>query len=269
MTTNLTALYGLGGGDSFTGRWKSQTFTTSGIWRRPAGVEVVKVLLVGGGASGFGNNGWNPGGQSSFGDLVVARGGTTNGFGGGGGPNFPVLSSVFGVAGGRGGLTQQFSPAVLSESIIGFGTGGQGVGGGASYGNGANGLVASFTFTGIGTDNSGIWTNTVGLSAEMGSGGGGGGLSTPSTFAGGTPSAGGGGGGEIVLREVPVSSDQVVSIGAGGERRSFTATATRQVSITELLFGVIPVRRTVTISNTTTVQSGAGGSGRCVIFWQE
>ena len=33
-------------------KYKSQTFTSSGTWTRPAGVDVVEVFLVGGGGGG-------------------------------------------------------------------------------------------------------------------------------------------------------------------------------------------------------------------------
>lgn len=258
MTTNLTALYGISASSGGC-RWKSQTFTTSGVWRKPTGVDVVKVLLVGAGGSGgrFNNDPLgNNGGNSQFGD-VIARGGSGAGRNGdprrgglGGGVGSGVLfdsnpvnspyspqgisnlanahmgvTSLFGSSGAGGGLPPlpNFATSFLANggNVIGLGNGGIGNtsnsrpsgGGGASYGNGGNG-ASDFEDAKDGV---------------LGGGGGGG------------PNGLGGGGGEIVLREIPVFSDVVVVIGAGGNK----------------------------VYASSTLIGGAGGNGLCIVYWLE
>jgi hypothetical protein len=300
MTTNLSALYGSGGGS---GSWKSQTFTTSGVWQRPEGVNVVKVILVAGGGSGgvFGGSG-NDGGNSSFGSTLISRGGragfgSTNvgsgyfgGSGGGVGTGMsgyqtfisgggqssysgaggyihlgrvqPVssssslapivnggefgligLPSPFGSTGGGGGATGN------GGNVVGMGSGGSATrtlsttswtsyfcgGGGGSYGNGGNGGAKTGSYVG----GPWVWVDTPATAGTFGGGGGG------HSYG----NCGGGGGGEIIIREIPVTQDQVVVIGAGG------AAVVRQDNPAGL--GI------------TTFTSGAGGNGLCIVFWQE
>lgn len=261
MTTNLTALYGLGGGGS--GKWKSQTFTTSGVWQRPAGVEVAKVLLVGGGGSGAASrilNGFN-GGNSSFGNVLIARGGgrglnfrfnrynpnpETSGYPGGIGTGYPSYMSYD--SSGTGGVVYYSSYGLFNSikntvpsGIIGissaFGSTG---GGGGTTGDGGN--VVGFGSGGTGNFGGGG-------GASYGNGGNGGpNVGSAGVFGGGgggSGSAGGGGGGEIIYRDIPVSTDMVVAIGSGGSSVSGN------------------------IREETTYTSGAGGNGLCIVFWQE
>ena len=269
MTTNLTALYGLGGGGS--GKWKSQTFTASGLWQRPANVEVVKVILVGGGGGGGGrtfdySDGVNlakgkDGGNSTFAaqtpTSIVAYGGKGGGpypaggwnpaYGGDGGGSSLLYPEAMAVAGDYGGFAitgngayydrNSFFRKALSGvsfgdsisggggsvgsgggNVVGFGKGGTGAGGGGSFGDGGNG-----------SSNGGLTAATSGIF-----GGGGGGF------------ASGGGGGEIVIRMVPVISDVVVTIGAGGAGG---------VIINDF-YNNLP-------------DGAKGGNGLCIVFWQE
>lgn len=273
MTTNISALYGIDRGVTGAAcRLKSQTFTSSGIWQKPEGVEVVKVLLVGGGASGgVSSIQGNHGGTSSFGGIVFARGGLGNRDGGGIGSgiaglayytvqqttqiaqnNIPQsftngfpggligMSSAFGSTGGGGGNGNTPSGNVAGNggNVIGFGSGGIGVSSPSGVGYTAGGGGGASYGNGGNGSVAYYASGWIGTTAGAGIfGGGGGGVNGV-----------GGGGGEIVIREVPVSGSVQIIIGAGGT----------SVSGTVQQF----------LSKTTGI-SGAGGNGLCIVYWVE
>lgn len=109
-----------------------------------------------------------------------------------------------------------FGSASFGGNVPGFGSGGIYGGGGGSFGNGGNGRYTD-TITG----------QT--FSATPGQYGGGG--------AGGGTYGAGGGGGEILIREIPITTDAVITIGTGG-----TGNGTN---------------------------TSAGGNGLCIIYWFE
>lgn len=286
MTTNLTALYGLKQG----GIWKSQTFTTSGVWTKPSTVNMIKVILVGaggGGVNGTSNYIEADNGQSSTLNTqpftLTARGGqggsvytTSNdkyapsyGGGCGGGAEslirtvyykdnntntnfirniqgnggrrlFPVpeegagptsyelfnggigISAGDSISGGGGatyynstGVTI-FGSASFGGNVPGFGSGGIYGGGGGSFGNGGSGRYANM-----------ITQQTIPQTNGIHGGGG----------AGGSNYGAGGGGGEILIREIPITTDAIITIGQGGAGNGNYATN--------------------------------GGNGLCIIYWFE
>jgi len=177
------------------GSLRYEIFTSSGIWYNP-GVDVVEVLLVAGGGSGFYTGETSQsGGYSYFGTLLTARYGTgasssTQGKGGGKVLNtdgsFSVGSSSFGGNGGKYSSTYpQHVPGYASYETIHWNNGGN------SYGKGAIGSSS--------TD------------AEANGGGGGSSLSGTSSATAAT-----GGGGEIVFRRITVSGITSVDITIGG-----------------------------------------------------
>lgn len=258
---NADLLDGIDSAALMAGKWHYQEFKTSGTWIRPDGVDLVKVLLVGGGGGGGGCAGavGINGGDSTFGTLLTAEGGsagTVNGGNGGGtnkgggaggdrGEDGAIgYGSVGGAQGGGGGgrvrclhpdqpdipNADTYNPGHGGD-CAGFGKGGLrgclfygGGGGGGSYGNGADGGSISH-----------------GLSAAPNSGGGGGGAGDRVSTATGScgNGGGGGGGGQVVVRDVPVTGNITITIGSGGAG-------------------------SVSKNN-----GGAGGSGYCLVIWYE
>ncbi len=255
MTTNLTALYGLG--QSGSGQWKSQIFTTSGTWIKPENVQTIKVLLVGAGGShdAAGQNSQFNASPFSF----IAKGGgryeliqldnTTIGYrggNGGGSESFiytPVSLTSPDILFGNGGLDLKdsgISSNILKHGLLGITSGMSvsGGGGGAAGGNGGD--VIGFGKGGTSSGGGGSFGNGGSLGQNGSYGGGGGGYSTSA--------GGGGGGGEIVIREIPItSSSATITIGTGAPG------------------GTIYGGRPTTALGT----AGAGGNGLCIIYWFE
>lgn len=201
---------------------KSQIFTESGTWVKPAGVDFVDVLIVGGGGGGgcatysTESTGW-----------TVATGGGFSGF-----------SSVYALGGGQGG------PGFLSGNPPGYGGVGGGVFGGSilpsSQQNGSFSFVSSgggagagyysptsvFTSAGscVGFAITGRTARAVGGSSYGLGGFGYAGSTLPETGGGGCGGeynnntwGGGGGGGEVVIRTgVQVTDNVSVIVGSGG-----------------------------------------------------
>lgn len=205
-----------------------QTFSTvgSGTYNTPAGVDYIRVRMVGGGGGGGGSgtsatSGSGAGGNSGFGSMVA-------GGGGGGG---------FGGVGGSGGTTTLGSvPAIGSQFTGSIGTGSGisnnaitelgGAPGGSSPWGGAGGGGA-FSTSGNGS----------GAAANTGSGGGGAGIPNPSGSATYTGAGGGSGGYIDVIIKNPASSysTYVAAGGAGGVGSSHNggAGANGYIEVTE------------------------------------
>ena len=181
-----------------------QTFTTTGTWYRPPGVEYVLAIVCGGGGGGGGHQvatqlsaGGGQGGQCKTG-IVDVRGTAsatfTIGTGGGGGAAHADgdagISSIFigitavGGAGGDTARQETYEAADIGAGIGGaatedgsagaYGVGGAGDaggGGGGSYGAGGAGGAAD--------------TNGTAAAANTGGGGGGAGNDTGSVPIGG------------------------------------------------------------------------------------
>jgi hypothetical protein len=174
---------------------RSQIFTSSGTWYNP-GVDIIEVLLVAGGGAGYRSTySGTSGGNSTFGSLLLARGGVagTSGLEGKGGGKVLVGDAQRSVggscSGGDGGsynttYPQHIPGYAFHEPVLWNN-------GGCSYGKGALGDAT--------TD------------AEV-NGGGGGACNTVTTSATG-------GGGEIVFRSLIVSgiASVDITIGAGGD----------------------------------------------------
>lgn len=113
MTTNISALFGIDKGlATSTGRLKSQTFTSSGVWTRPAGIEIVKIILVGAGGGGGINRGGGGGGEIIWKEVPVNSNMTViigaGGIGGSGYPGNQIIAtnggdSSFGAYVAKGG----------------------------------------------------------------------------------------------------------------------------------------------------------------------
>lgn len=305
MTTNLSSLFGSTGG----GTWKSQTFTTTGIWSVPEGVEVVKIVMAGGGGGGgYWNSPGGMGGNSVFYAPIpiVAQGGwgacradfsawndnIMNGWGGNGGgvsggevllfhpSGIPLASPPQLITVTNGGKSYSTNDGTLYKTHAGMGqsSGSSITGGGGGAGGRRGGTVPGFGDSGT----SGPWSTSDTDRSEYGPGGGGGASfgnggqgigrftpnsafipSIPGVFGGGGGGGGyhipsrnlvvagpGGGGGEIVLRDVPVKgvSSILVAIGAGGSPAPQTVSSWSGRSITAY-------------------SPSSGGSGICQIFW--
>lgn len=289
MPTNITELYGIKKGPI---KWRSQTFTASGTWIRPPGVEMVRVTLVGGGGGGgpmynvYGSGlvtAGSDGGNSVFNapsvHKLVSRGGRGSGInkmpnGGGvkGGiasgqyngwdgyywwywgywwyPNWRIANFFTGnagggdgigagssISGGGGGMFPNYYwwiPDIYSGfdggNVVGYGTGGK-AGSYYSWAGGGGG-GASFGNGGNGYDSR---TETAPTDGTLGGGGGGGSYGS------------GGGGGEILIREVPVYTDISVIIGQGGSGGQVTNPNSYYQRF----------------------RGASGGSGLCIVSWEE
>lgn len=208
----------------------SVTFSTSGTWTVPAGVDTIQVTLLGGGGGSGGTNAstfgsaeggsgakvtvsmtvapgdafsievGTPGGNGSGKDNVGA--GATVGYGRGGSGN---TGSTAGGAGAGGGTASRLYSSTLGTTIAvaggGGGGGGAGITGyGGTGGNGAEngeggggGGAGSAGGVGTGTTDGGNGGNAA--SSSGGGGGGGGGAGWNGGGGGGGGKAGGGGGG--------------------------------------------------------------------------
>ena len=208
------------------------TFVTSGTYVVPAGVTSISVAAVGGGGGGcghMGGGGGDPdavpgtsGGDSSFGALIVAHGGSGGSYrydpaapgGGFSGPAGFRGGDGGALYGGGGGGAATFNadggdgspgvPAPGDDGGNGGNSGGAGTIAGYGHGGGGGGITL------VGTPNTG--GTGQGLAGGLSGGGGGG----SSVNAGG---GGGGGGGGIVWRNyIPVTPGETfpVTVGAGG-----------------------------------------------------
>lgn len=285
MTTNLTALYGFGTTTSSSGLWKSQTFTASGIWTKPANTKMVRVIMCGGGGGGsatglYVTNTGGTGGDTVFyaETPIVAKGGKggycqLDGYslimrgGHGGGSEFD--SFVF-PASKRLNIGSLTSPIDI-EMITYLGNGGHyeensvynksfptrsGISKGTSITGGGGATTDSYRRLNLydvnGGPVSGFGSGGIGISRD-GAGGGG---SFGDGMSANNPSSGGYGGGGSSA----VSSGLFVYAGGGG--------------------GEVVVRE-VPVTNSIIITIGAGGlgvggpntyngkSGICIVFWQE
>ena len=178
-----------------------QTFTSTGTWTKPAGINAVLVNLVGGGGGGGGSaNGTNAtnggaGGTTSFGSHCSATGGN----GGLKGTNSGGGNAVSG--GSASGGTINFSGSGSGSGTAYSGNVGVGGIGGNSYFGGAGlGAVAA-------ADGGNAGTNT-------GSGGGGGGA--PAVIGAGGGGGGGAGGFSEKFITSGIGATETVTIGSAG-----------------------------------------------------
>lgn len=226
-----------------------QTFTASGTFTVPYGVNTIDVFLVGGGGGGcsaiggYGGGGGGGGGYTktyktipvtpgSLIPITVGAGGTaqtnaTNFYSGtektanpGGSSSVVIGGTTYSAAGGLGGGT----PASMAAERGGNGgSGGGGVSGsqsasgiGGSNGSNGGGVEASFRGIGQGTTTKAFEDST----GTLYSGGGGvGSASDYSTYAGGAGGSGGGGAGAGVTNGgpgTPIAGTNGTGGGGGG-----------------------------------------------------
>ena len=259
---------------------KSQIFTSSGTWPRPANVGTVKVLLIGGGAGGggggYGRNSFNfhgiasggGGGGGATGELALADlsvtgnvsvtvgGGGNGGAGGQAGGSSPVGSdggdTIFGTlkaVGGKGGGSG--GNVTSSSSSNTFGTPGPGgasvrtdslvASTGANGGNGAGTGVAIKDGSSIAGLAGVGGSHGVGGTVGYGGGGGGGALGDGGDGANETPSD------SVGLAGFSAAANSGAGGGGGGGgTRGTSGTGTRNGG-----------------------GGGGGGSGLAVVFWTE
>ena len=151
---------------------KVQTFTSSGTWTRPEGVDAVEIFLVGGGGGGGGCS------SGSYSYAVA----------GGGGGGRVIDGKIVDVTG----------TAVGSGIAVTIGTGGAGGAAGASGGDGSASSFGSITAVGGGGGGLGSSSTTF-TSGRDGASGGGGGYASNATMIGGGGGGAGGNAQEIVL----------------------------------------------------------------------
>jgi len=177
-----------------------QTFTSTGTWAKPSGINAVLVKLVGGGGGGGGSaNGTNAtnggtGGTTSFGAQCSATGGT----GGNAGTNTGGGGALTGGIGSGGTLNLKGGGAgsgTAYASNVGVG----GVGGSSFFGGAGFGAVAGSAGEAAG--------------ANSGSGGGGGGAPAINGAGGG---GGGSAGGYSEKFITSLNASETVTIGAAG-----------------------------------------------------
>ncbi len=175
-------------------------FSQTGIYTTPAGVNYIRVRMVGGGGGG-GAGGTAGGGTATAGGQTFF--GTTTANGGGAGPNQGGTKGLGGSAGSVGtGTGIALAGGSGNNSITSSGA--------AMYMSGGNGGVSYFGGAGAATG------NEVGTAAQpnTGSGGGGGGTGSVSSGAGG---AGGGSGSYTEVIIVPTAGQTFsYSVGNGG-----------------------------------------------------
>ncbi len=189
------------------GNYTVATFSGSGSWAVPAGVNSVEILVVAGGGAGGGQNvaggggagglvfnsaySTTPGENISF---TVGAGGTgyTNAAGGNG------SNSIFGTITALGGGGGGYNPT--SDGTAGYagGSGGGGAGGGTSYGAGGAGNASQG------------YNGGHGASSDSYGGGGGGGAGAVGSNAG---TNGGNGGNGVAYN---ISGDSIYYAGGGG-----------------------------------------------------
>ena len=150
---------------------KVQTFTSSGTWTRPEGVDAVEIFLVGGGGGGGGCDG------SSY----------TRAVGGGGGGGRVIDGKVVDVTG----------TAVGQTIAVTIGAGGAG-GNGTVGANGSSSSFGSVTAVGGGGGGNGV-SSYIDASGADGASGGGSGIATSSDCIGGGGGGAGGDAQEVVL----------------------------------------------------------------------
>ena len=185
-----------------------QTFTSgSGTYTKPAGVQYIRVRMVGGGGggagSGSGGGSGTGGGASTFGTTLLSAGGGLGGSLSGGNTGGssslgtgPIGTALTGSGGASGGYTNtgQGSCSGGNGGSSAFGGGGIGGGGQGTAQAGSNGS------TNTGGGGGGASVNNAASGAPCGGGGGSGGfvdaiISSPSaTYAYAVGATGGGGG---------------------------------------------------------------------------
>lgn len=194
---------------------KAQTFTTSGTWTVPAGVNTAIMEAWGGGGSGAGSStngtggGGGAGGQYSKKTLAVNPG------------DIYTVTVATTTTGGTGGGTTGSDSLVTSPSsvVIVRAKGGAGgtLAGSGGAGSTTNGIGDTVFAGGTGANGSGVSATSGGGGGGGGSGGGGGNASGTS---GGTGTATGGGNGGNAGSNANGSAGSVEGGGGGGASKS-------------------------------------------------
>lgn len=274
-----SAAGGSGGG----GTMQIQTFTASGTWVRPAGVNAISVLLVGGGQGGGGvktstnddvaAGGGGGGGQVIRRTLAVTADVTvTVGAGGAGGVGSGIGGAQGWVAGSNGGDSSLAGGAVLVAK--GGGTTGNGGGlgmstttgpaGGSGGGGGSSGDTRAVSVLGSTVFDTTAANYGINPGRTAGTG-----ANTVSSSVGGrgVDGYGGGGCGGMCLSSVPTA---VKGVDGGGTGASYTAnTSTAGGNGTANTGGGGGGASSEGNGAIASANGGTGGSGLCVITWFE
>lgn len=221
------ALAAAGGGGIEGAFANSQTFTASGTFTVPAGVDKVYVILVSAGAGGGGGG----------------KGTSYGADGGGGGASAFSLATVVGTTPGAG----------VSVTI---GAGGAG-GAGGSDGNGANGGSGGVTTFGTVIVTGSTSAGGAGGSSVYGGGGGGGGSIGSTGGAGGAGGTTGGGGG---AGSSAASGVGIKTVATGGLANSGGAGTGGTSIYSNGSNGGLS-------SGSTGGAGGAGGAGQVIVYW--
>lgn len=228
-----------GSSSSGGGKWKSQTFLSSGTFVAPAGVEVVRVLLVGGGGGGYNDvDGGGGGGGEIVDRFVPVTPGTSYSItiGPGGAPASNGTNSTFGtnLLTARGG----YSPGAVESND---GGNGGGVNSLFSANNGSSFIAVSHG--GVFNTSSSLNAGSIGISSGASVSGGGGGSASASARrnggnvigygSGGLGNTNGAGGGASYGNGADGGASAAANSGGGGG------------------------------------SNGSGGSGICIVYWVE